>query len=127
MEISLNGVDFTSSDVQFLYLPGQQSETLRIFPTHGSSIGGTNVEVHGLSAISLINKSFRKFIVGITKCKFGNIIIDAHHINVDRDFITCRSPPAAVNRSTSKVTVDVSLTGFLTDFTSKGVTFFYGK
>ena len=52
LEVIRNRVDFSSSGTTLMYLPGQQSESLSILPTHGPKIGGTLVQVSGYSNIT---------------------------------------------------------------------------
>ncbi len=122
-EVSLNGFDFSSSGMQFLYLPGQKSESMFLSPSHGPISGGTLVRIGGLLEINSKHqwqKSGRA-----PSCKFGDIVVPAIDVGLLGEFVSCRSPGASLNRNATTVLVDVSLTGAFEDFTRFGIIFHY--
>eukprot|EP00979_Chaetoceros_neogracilis_P004104 scaffold713_cov274-Chaetoceros_neogracile.AAC.1 len=121
LEVTRNRVDFSSSGITFMYLPGQQSESLSILPTHGPKAGGTLIQVSGYSNITKRSE----WNLATPKCRFNDVIDDAISIVKEDESIICISPSFEDLDSISSVLVDISLTGGFEDFTSIGVLFQY--
>lgn len=120
LEVTRNQFDFSQSGTRFMYLPGHQTESLQLVPSHGPRNGGTLVHVSGYAKMSVQ----RKGILTNPKCKFNNIVVEVEEIKKAGDIIVCRTPNSHL-REESFVLVDISLTGALEDFTDIGANFHY--
>ena len=92
LEVSSNGVDFTSHGLQFQFI--QEFSIHSIRPKHGHVAGGTQVIVRGTG---FSNK-------GVFSCLFGDIPVEAMQINTNK--LICVSPSQL---STSKQLLRVCL------------------
>ena len=109
VDVSTNGgVDWTGAELDFFYLPGQHSETMRLTPSHGPMSGGTTVRVEGLAGLQDEYTSQLASDVDAI-CRFGSVVGMATDITLDGKFVYCTSPPSAMNGNLLSVAVDVAL------------------
>jgi hypothetical protein len=105
VEVSANGVDYTSSVVQFHY--ETDVALLSITPMSGSLVGGTQVNISGTNFVSRYG----------LRCRFGSVgSVSAQYVSAS--MVTCRSPT-----SPSALTVDLEFSSNEKDFTSAGITY----
>ena len=120
--VTQNKVDFSEADSQFMYLPGQQTESLKLVPSHGPRCGGTLVQISGYA---LNHDDW-----GLTnpKCRFNNIVVKAEETRIKGDMIFCKTPDfQGYHGSNYSASVDISLSGAIEDFTNIGAVFFYDE
>lgn len=110
LHVTNNGVDVSDSRVTFLVTSTSTVTTL--WPTSGSTNGGTSVRLQGTGFLD----SATAF------CKFGDYDIVSVDAVLDSTTILCTSPPRD-NTGTSQVAVEVTSNGL--DWTSSGVLFTY--
>jgi hypothetical protein len=110
IEVSTNGFDYTSNEVQFRYNP--DIELLKLTPTFGSIAGGTLVNISGVNFMRSSNM----------RCRFGNNgVVSAQYIT--STLIACRAPPASDAR-----TVEVAVSQHSSDvYTPLGLTFTFNE
>ncbi|CAM9153971.1 unnamed protein product, partial [Hapterophycus canaliculatus] len=111
VEVTSNGLDWTSSGVTFSYLP-----PVRIFgvsPSIGPLSGGTVVSIRGSGLESTAGSG------GKLSCRFGQRVVSA--VTDDGGATLCAAPASESPRA---VSVEVSTNGI--DFSSDGCIFHYG-
>lgn len=109
VEVSVNnGMDFTSSGLQFIYLP--DSTGLQLSPLLGPTTGNTLVTIYG-EGIPMVPKN-------AVKCRFGSVEVSAYDSGLG--FVQCRAP---AKESPVTLPVEFSLNG--RDYTSYGLQYSY--
>jgi hypothetical protein len=81
LELSFNGLDFTTSNKGFAYAAAVR--LLSVVPTSGAASGGTLVTITALSPVG-----------EVTACLFNST--SAPPVSVGTHSVTCRTPPASV-------------------------------
>ena len=107
VEVSNNGVDFTSAGTYFQFVA--DAAVMAISPHSGPTSGGTSVLVHGYNFID--SKDLR--------CKFGHTSVLARWLSSTR--LECVAP--VHHNTTGDVAVHISLNGV--DFTASSKNFTY--
>lgn len=110
LHVTNNGVDISDSRVPFSVT--SKSTVTTLWPTSGSTDGGTSVRVQGTGFFN----STTAF------CKFGDYDIVSVDTVLDSTSIVCTSPPRD-DTDTSQVAVEVTSNSL--DWTSSGVLFTY--
>jgi len=126
VSISLNGGhNWEENMVLFHYYPIAEDLELSLYPKSGPIAGGTLVKITGLTHSK---HPFHSAIVPLASsilCKFGDHIFPSSAITEDGNVVICRSPAAKIVNETSSVSVDISLNGDLSGFSSCGLYFRY--
>ena len=107
VDISVNGIDYTSSNVQYTYYA--DATILGIEPATGPSSGGTEITIVGSDFI----------FSSALRCRIGTTDVAAEYVSAEE--IKCETP-LSVNTD-DVVAVAVSNNGI--DYTAAGVTFAY--
>ena len=106
LEVSNNGVDYTSSDHMFLFYDDMVID--KITPTAGPShSGGTLVKITAHGVRNTMDLA----------CRFGPMVVPAHYVS-DTSF-ECRAPPSAPGMANVEATLN------RLDYTSSGKMFMF--
>ena len=106
VEVSLNGQQFSSSGVEYTYVPSAAVSS--VWPLSGLAEGGTPVTVSG-SGFSSLSES-----LGYLRCRFNTTTVVGMYVS--ESLVVCNS---SASSSSGYVSVEVTTNGV--DYTSDGV------
>ncbi|RHY79361.1 hypothetical protein DYB31_015768, partial [Aphanomyces astaci] len=95
VEISVNGMDFSSTGLMFQYR--WQLQLVSVSPLRGPIAGGTLLSVAMAAAVSPLD---------VFACIIGGQVVPAEQVNASHVF--CRTPPLAVGSAVRRVAVEIT-------------------
>ena len=125
LSLSSNGRDFETTPLTFTYYPLFMIDS--VYPGHGSTSGGTRVQVDLLGTIDVnpfLFDASSNTSVAAARCRFGQAVVPAEILSSSS--VACVAP-AAVALSSGGGRVGVSLSANGVDFGDSDVAFEYTK